>query len=53
MLETILASFAVLIVFLFVWIVSHKKKEASEGKPVIYTCGECGEKDCNCCKEND
>jgi RsiW-degrading membrane proteinase PrsW (M82 family) len=50
--ETILVSFAVLVVFLFLWIVFYKK-QTPENKPAAFVCSECGDRHCNCYKEDE
>lgn len=49
---TILVSFGLLIVFLFLWILFYKEQD-SEEKPAKFVCSECGEKHCNCYKEDE
>ncbi len=57
MLKTVLAAFVVFIVFLFAWILFHKKKDRDAEKisdsVETFTCGECGDKHCNCYKDDD
>jgi preprotein translocase subunit YajC len=46
---TILSAFAVFIIF---WFVLSRRKQ-QEDKPVTYVCMECGEKNCNCYREDE
>jgi len=52
---TIFVLFAVLVAFLFFWLVFYKKERASEVKKAdaSYVCKECGKKDCNCYKTDE
>ncbi len=45
----VLAAFAV---FLVLWFVLSRRKDR-EDKPVTYVCMECGEKNCNCYREEE
>lgn len=45
----LLVAFAVFLVF---WLVLSKRKQPDD-KPVTYVCMECGEKHCNCYREDE
>jgi len=52
---TVIAAFFVLAVFLVLWIVFFKKRQENrdESDVITYTCNECGEKNCNCYREDE
>ncbi len=57
MLKTVLAAFVIFVAFLSIWIVFHKKRDGDADeipdKVEIFTCGECGDKHCNCYRDDD
>ena len=50
MVNLLIVFVAVLLAFLFLWMVLTKKKETDE-KPDRYTCSHCGDQHCNCRKD--
>ena len=49
---TIVVLIAAFAVFLIFWFVLSRRKQ-QEDKPLTYVCMECGEKNCNCYREDE
>lgn len=49
---TIVAVIAAFAVFIILWFVLSRRKQR-EDKPATYVCMDCGEKDCNCYREDE